>query len=71
MVMSSEAYCRSGCSGLAFRIVISSGSQGFLGRVSSSSASMLVGSEVANWEVLEIDVGTEGVLELSEGEGAT
>ena len=71
MVMSSRAYCRSGCLGLVFRIVILSGSQGFLGRVSSSSALMLVRNEVANWEILEMDVGMEGVLGLSEGEGAS
>ena len=70
MVMSSGAYCRSGCSGLVFGIVISSGSWGFLGRVSSSSVSMLVGNEVADWEILEMDIGMEGVLGLSEGEGA-
>ena len=65
MVMPSGAYCRSG---LAFRIVISSGSQGVLGRVSSSSASMLVRNEVANWEISEMDV---GILGLSEGKGAS
>ena len=70
MVMSSEAYCRSGCSGLVFRIVILSGSRGFLGKI-SSSALMLVGNEVADWEILEMDVGIEGVLGLSEGEGAS
>jgi hypothetical protein len=33
--------------------------------------STLVGNEVADWEISEMDVGTEGVLGLSEGEGAS
>ena len=46
-------------------------SRWFVGRVSSSSVSMLIRSEVAVSDISEIEVGAMGVVELSEGEGSS
>ena len=69
--MSSRACCRSGFSGSGFRMEGLIASRWFVGRVSSSSVSMLIRSEVAVSDISEIEVGAMGVVELSEGEGSS
>ena len=66
-VMSFTVPCRSG---LASGIGISNGSQGFLGRVSSSSMLMLIRSEVADWEILGMEVGIGDIVGLGRDGGA-
>ena len=70
-MMSSRACCRSGFLGSGFGIEGLIASWWFAGRVSSSSVSMLIGSEVAISDILEIEVGAMGVVGLSEGEGSS
>ena len=66
VVMSSKAPCRSG---FASGIGISSRSQGFLGRVSSSLMSMSIRSEVADWEMSGMEVGMGDVVGFGRGGG--
>jgi len=50
---------------------VSIASQWFVGKVSSSSVSILIRSEVAISDISEMEAGAEGVVGFNEGDGSS